>query len=63
MTDANSRSWRREGANEDLRIEDFRVDDEGIAGGAAPFEATIVVNFVLILAEMGNKALNTEGGG
>ena len=56
MTEAKSRSWKREGAKDDLRIDDFWVEvgvevevEDG--GGAETFEVAPAVVFLLILAE------------
>ena len=45
MTEANSRNWKREGAKEDLRIDDFWVEDDEVA---EPFEVAVAVGFLLI---------------
>jgi hypothetical protein len=57
MTEANRRSWKREGANEDLRREDFWVEaaveaavDVEDAGGAETLDVAFAVVFLLMVA-------------
>lgn len=53
MTEANSRSWNREGANEDLRREDFWFED--VAGAAETFEVVVVACFLLMATNAGQR--------
>jgi hypothetical protein len=61
MTEANRRSWKREGAKEDLRREDFWVEaavetaveaavDVEAAGGAETLDVALAVVFLLMVA-------------